>query len=213
MKEITELFEKKLKPAITGALKTRDAIVAQRKQTEADRQAFNNKIKQASDEIEKLEKAVDEKIVAGKSADDILQKIGTKQAEKAAYERHIQRLTDSDIEAASAEESANKALSVAIGKQLEALRMDIENMVVENLQSVLETLILFEHEAHETERACGVDMPKDRALSVFRFLGLYEYFKSLGAFLEPCGEDMSAIRRREALELWAARRREAEKAA
>lgn len=197
MNSIKNLFDEKLTPMISEQVATRNSITAKREQIEKDRQAFLEKIKGTTEAIRVLETALDDKVIAGKPTDEVLGKLATRQGELKAFDRQIQRLADEDTEAADALEKANTALSAALGQAIEALRMDIEAMIIGHLQDALETLICFENEAHEAEHALGIELEKDRALSVFRFLNLSEYFKSLGAFLEPCGEDLSAIRRRE----------------
>jgi len=211
MNEIVKLFETKLKTNIAGELKARNEFTKQTKQIETDRQSYVEKAQQTTREIEKLEKAIDDQIVSGKSAEDLISKISTKQAEKAAYERQIQRLIDQSIDVAISLKNANTALSEVISAQLEAMRPDVESLVSDHLQNALESLISFEVAAHETEKACDVEINKDRELSVFRFLNLFDSFKSMGAYLEPCGSDMAAIRRRETIELWTARKAEAQR--
>jgi DNA-binding Lrp family transcriptional regulator len=198
MKEITELFEKKLKPAIAPSLKAHDTIIELRKKVEDDRQEYLKKIEASQTNITEFEKTLDDRIIAGKNADDILQKIGSEQAKKSAYQRHIQRLTDQDIEAEAAEKNANSAIAEAIGKQLEALRPDVQALIEDKLWEIVGTLVSFEASAREVCEQTGATLQKDLEKSVFRFLNLDAAQKHIEAFTGQIGEDFSVIRRRDA---------------
>ena len=195
--EIKNLINSKLLPAIAPQVKARDQIKTQRTEVEASRQTFLKKIDGNSLAISELEKALDEKIVAGKSADDILQRIITRKAEINAFERHIQRLSDQDIELAIAEQNANIELSEAIGHALEDLRPDVESLIKDKLEECLSTLIFFQHESEKLADGHGVSIVKHVESRCFRFLKLDDVQSGLKAYLGSIGEDMSIVMRRE----------------
>ena len=201
--QIEKLFETELKPGIANELKTRDEIIKQIEKIEADSQTFQQRGLEAVAEIERLEMAVDERITSRKPADDLLQKLTTKRAEKDAYERQNRRLADQGIEAAACLKNANAALTEAMCARLDTMRAAVEKMISGQLENVLEGLISFEINSREAEKACGVEIGPDKTTMLFRFPNMFDQFHDLGAYLEPCGADVSAIRRRELLAQWA----------
>lgn len=203
MNTIKKLFDEKLTPAISKQVADRNIITARREHIEYSRQGFLKKIEGAQEAIKALELSLDNKIIEGKSAEEPLSKLNIRQGELQAYERQIQRLADEDTEATIAERKANTALSAALGAALDSLRPDVQALVEGHLEAALAVLIAFENAGHGAEAACGVELPKERDLTVYRFLNLGDHFKRLGAWLEGCGEDMSAIRRREVRQQWA----------
>lgn len=198
--EIEKLFSEKLNPAIAPALEKRNTTTGQRQQIEADHAAFTAKIDATGKTIKELEETLDARVVAGKGFDDITAKIAAKQAEIAAYKRHLQRLGDKVREARLTERKATDELSVAIGKALEELRPDVQALIEEKIWDVVGTLVSFESSAREVCSRNGATLQKDLELSVFRFLGLDRVQKHLEAFTGAIGDDFSVIRRREASE-------------
>lgn len=203
MNTIKKLFDEKFTPAISKQVADRNIITARREHIEYSRQGFLKKIASTQEAIKALETALDDKVIAGKPTDEVLGKLATRQGELKAFERQIQRLTDEDTDEANAEKNANLALSAALGAALDSLRPDVQALVESHLEAALAVLIAFENAGHGAEAACGVELPKERDLAVYRFLNLGDHFKRLGAWLEGCGEDMSAIRRREVRQQWA----------
>jgi cell division septum initiation protein DivIVA len=205
MNNIEKLFEQKVKPQIAGELKQRDEVAATLKQIEADRADFMEKIKATERIISDLEAQIDQRIIAGKSADDLLVKLGTEKAKIAAFNRHIQRLTDAEVESTIALRDANQRLSEALGAAIDSLRGDVQTLLETALNGVLAVCVSFEGAGHQAERVVGVEIPKQKDREVYRFPCLYQgIFRDLEAFLSPIGDDLSAIRRREVLELWTA---------
>lgn len=203
MNTIEKLFEEKLKPAVAEELKNRDSIVDQRRKIETDRLSFLKKVEAVNETITTLEKSLDELVIAGKKVDDVSGKIAIKQSEKAALDRQIRLLVDQDMDLADALGKANVGLSAALGAAIDSLRPDVQALVENHLEAALAVLVSFENSGHDAEAACGVELPKEKDLAVYRFLNLGDHFKRLGAWLDGCGEDMSAIRRREVRQQWA----------
>jgi DNA repair exonuclease SbcCD ATPase subunit len=205
MKKIEELFETKLAPAIAAELRARDEVAATLQRIEVDRQSFTEKIETTEKAIANFEKIIDERIVAGKPIDELTSKIAQKRAELEAFIRHIQRLTDADVEATIRLRDANQRLSEALGAAIDSLRGDVQTLLETALNGVLAVCVSFESAGHQAERVVGVEIPKQEDREVYRFSCLYQgIFRDLEAFLSPIGDDLSAIRRREVLELWTA---------
>ncbi len=198
MKEIEKLFTEKLRPQIAPALEKRDSITDMRRKIEIDRKSFLSKISANETAIAELEKTLDDRIISGKPADDILQKIATETAKKNAYERRCQYLADQLDEVTLSEKRATGELSVAIGQALEALRPDVHSLVEGKLWEVVGTLVSFEAQAREVCEATGAALQKDLELSVFRFLNLDTAQKHVEAFTGQIGADFSVVRRRDA---------------
>lgn len=203
--EIEQIFETQLKTAIAPAVLARNTITQQRQQIEADRQAFLQKIEANKETISSLDAVLDEKIINGKPADEVLHKLSTRQGELRAYERQIQRLADQDTDAALSEKNANQALSVAIGKALEGLRPAISKVIETTMQQALTPMVYFQHLGEQIAGVNGVSLPRDVELAVFRFLDCHQLTKDIEAFTGQIGEDFSMIRRREVKELFFAR--------
>lgn len=211
---IEKLFTEKLKPAVAEELERRDEIAGTLRQIEADRLTFTAKIEAAGKIITDLEGQIDARIIGGKSADDLLNKLSAKRAEVEAYNRQIQRLTDAEVENVIALRTANERLSIGLGSEIDGLRAPVQALIENAMLEVLRICVSFENAGHAAEKAYGVDLEKRRDLAVYRFPGLYEgIFRDLEAYLSPIGEDLSAIRRREVRELWAAREAAKEKQA
>lgn len=208
---IEKLFTEKLKPAVKPQAEARDAIVRQRQQIETDRQAFIKKIEDTQATVSDLERLLDEKIIAGKNPDDILVKIGTRKAEIAAYERHLQRLADQDSETEAEERAANQALSIALHVALDDLRADVQNLFEGHLNEALGVLCSFEQTGLDTAKNLAVELSKD--LAVFSFAGCERLKKDLNAFLDKYEPDLSVILRREAREMFFAKQAQQQKAA
>ncbi|MBP7765323.1 MAG: hypothetical protein KA113_09080 [Syntrophaceae bacterium] len=205
MKKIEELFETKLAPAIAAELRARDEVAATLQRIEVDRQSFTEKIETTEKAIADFEKIIDERIVAGKPIDELTSKIAQKRAELEAFIRHIQRLTDAYVEATIRLRDANQRLSEALGAAIDSLRGDVQTLLETALNGVLAVCVSFESAGHQAERVVGVEIPKQKDREVYRFPCLYQgIFRDLEAFLSPIGDDLSAIRRREVLELWTA---------
>jgi len=203
MNEIKNLFSEKLTPAIRAEVDAVTSIRAKREQIEATRQGFLKKIEATHGSIAVLETAMDDKIIAGKPVDEVVNKLALRKGELTAYERQIQRLQGEDTEAALIERAAQKGLSEAIGNQLEALRPDIQVRVEELMKDVIKFLCSFEAEALDTARNHGVDLPNSTVTTCFRFLDLRS-MDHIAAFCSPIGADLSIIRRREAREQYLA---------
>ena len=156
MNNIEKLFEQKVKPQIAGELKQRDEVAATLKQIEADRADFMEKIKATEQIISDLEAQIDQRIIAGKSADDLLVKLGTEKAKIAAFNRHIQRLTADEVESTIALRDANQRLSEALGAAIDSLRGDVQTLLETALNGVLAVCVSFEGAGHQAERVVGV---------------------------------------------------------
>jgi hypothetical protein len=198
MKEIEKLFTEKLKPAIRPALEARDEIENQLKKNAVDHRNFTKLNASAEDEIKKLEEALDSRIVSGKNADDIVNKIAGKKAELGAFQRHLAKLDDTSAELSTQLQAANRRLSDALGMAIDSLRGDVQALIENALNQVLEICIAFELAGHAEEEALGVELAKQRDLAVYRFPDA-NIFNALEAYLGPYGEDVSAVKRREVI--------------
>jgi hypothetical protein len=198
MKEIEKLFTEKLKPAIRPALEARDDIANQLKQNVVDQQNFTRLNASAEEEIKRLEAALDARIVSGKPADDITGKIAGKTAELGAFQRHLIKLDETGTDLSTQLKAANRRLSDALGMAIDSLRGDIHALIENALNQVLEICIAFELAGHAAEDALGVNLAKERDRAVYRFPDA-NIFNALEAFLGPCGEDVSAVQRREVI--------------
>lgn len=205
MKEITELFEKKLKPAIRPALEARNGIAEKLKQNSLDQQNFAQLSSSAEDTIKKLEADADARIISGKPADDLASKIAAKKVELEAFRRHLAKLDQTSADLSTQLQNANRDLSNSLGQALDALRGDVQALISDALLKVLEICVSFENAGRAEEAFLGVELARDKEQTVFRFPS-EGCFRDLDGYLSPIGEDLSAIRRREVRQAWAMRK-------
>ncbi len=196
-KEINDLFAGKVRKAVSDELKAVSAVRKERAELAERIRVLEVRAQAAGDALVVMSDQIDRDILDNKLPAKLLREAEVKSKEVKACTGQISLLKDRDAALAIHEKQALEALSGAAWKACGACHEVIEARARALLDEALLLLATYEDAGLRLFKDQGIDLRRDKELTLGRFGGLQPLMDDLESFALPSGQEMAFIDRRE----------------